>query len=537
MLTHAISTLLLAQITQVTIHTQADLDAVRNNLDGDYVLHTHDVQLSGDWTPIGTTAAPFTGTFDGNGQAVTGLHAVGTGQVGLFGVTDGAVITDLTVVGHAEGAIEVGLVAGKTTATTLAGVHAEGTVVGYNEIPDGCLGRWVGGLVGHLDLGSIVRGCTVQAEVDASSRAGIAFGVIHSSYVRDTHVLGGAVYGGPGSLPCFDEGEVYRTRVGGFAGYITSYNEAEFPEYTGDTWVINCSVLAEDVHNSGVYQGGFVGWVGPDTVVMGCTSQVDEVRGTLYRTGGFMGQAIGRQDITGPFGEFPLISQCSAQGSVWAQYAWLGGFAGSMHLANVERCWADTVVSTGVATQMGGFSGGVDWLSQVSDCYALGTVGLDLGGEGTFATGGFCSNLNSNADMTRCYAATEIIVEPGDQILGGLVGYITSSISHVTDSYWDVDITGMDDCTDPEGSWAPENCGAVGLSTVDMYAADWPAFDWENVWMHTAEYPVLRAYCDYELSGDRTVGISDMLAMLGSWGLPYDGVDLVNLLLSWGDCL
>ena len=57
---------------------------------------------SGSWTPIGTSAANFKGTFDGQGHSIRGLYVdmqklKGSSYVGLFGVASDAVICDLTI--------------------------------------------------------------------------------------------------------------------------------------------------------------------------------------------------------------------------------------------------------------------------------------------------------------------------------------------------------------------------------------------------------------------------------------------------------
>ena len=57
------------------IYTAEDLNSVRNNLSGKYIL-MNDINLSswGEWTPIGTDRAPFTGVFDGNGWSITDMN-------------------------------------------------------------------------------------------------------------------------------------------------------------------------------------------------------------------------------------------------------------------------------------------------------------------------------------------------------------------------------------------------------------------------------------------------------------------------------
>ena len=49
---------------QTQITDEAGLKAIANDLNGNYVLAA-DITLTGQWTPLGTEASPFTGTFDG----------------------------------------------------------------------------------------------------------------------------------------------------------------------------------------------------------------------------------------------------------------------------------------------------------------------------------------------------------------------------------------------------------------------------------------------------------------------------------------
>lgn len=87
--------------TEIKISTEAQLKAIANNLSGTYVLE-NDITLSGDeWTPIGTSDHPFTGTLDGNGKTINGL-TVGNGadndsnnDKAFFGFTNGATVKTL----------------------------------------------------------------------------------------------------------------------------------------------------------------------------------------------------------------------------------------------------------------------------------------------------------------------------------------------------------------------------------------------------------------------------------------------------------
>ena len=57
---------------QTQITNEAELRAMATNPTGEYVL-ANDIVLTGEWTPVGTETAPFTGKFDGAGHAVKGL--------------------------------------------------------------------------------------------------------------------------------------------------------------------------------------------------------------------------------------------------------------------------------------------------------------------------------------------------------------------------------------------------------------------------------------------------------------------------------
>ena len=57
---------------QTQITNEAELRSMATNPSGEYVL-ANDIVLTGEWTPVGTEAAPFTGKFDGAGHAVKGL--------------------------------------------------------------------------------------------------------------------------------------------------------------------------------------------------------------------------------------------------------------------------------------------------------------------------------------------------------------------------------------------------------------------------------------------------------------------------------
>ena len=86
---------------QTEINDEAGLKAIAKDLNGHYVL-AQNITLSDDeWTPIGTSDHPFTGTLDGRGFTIIGL-TVGDGAKDnsnnnktFFGFTKGATVQNI----------------------------------------------------------------------------------------------------------------------------------------------------------------------------------------------------------------------------------------------------------------------------------------------------------------------------------------------------------------------------------------------------------------------------------------------------------
>ncbi|MBR3917722.1 MAG: hypothetical protein IKJ59_03180 [Clostridia bacterium] len=90
------------------IKNAVQLDQVRNNLSGSYILGANiDLSSISNWTPIGTESNPFTGTFNGNGYVVSNVVinvslnentlTEGSAYMGFFGYTNGATIVNLGI--------------------------------------------------------------------------------------------------------------------------------------------------------------------------------------------------------------------------------------------------------------------------------------------------------------------------------------------------------------------------------------------------------------------------------------------------------
>lgn len=88
----------------IGIYTAEDLDNVRNNLSGKYILMNNiDLSSYENWSPIGTSETPFTGELDGNGYVLKNLifndkfSNAKDIDSGLFGYAKGAILSDVLI--------------------------------------------------------------------------------------------------------------------------------------------------------------------------------------------------------------------------------------------------------------------------------------------------------------------------------------------------------------------------------------------------------------------------------------------------------
>jgi uncharacterized repeat protein (TIGR02543 family) len=239
----------------ISVGELAAINASSANLAKHYRL-MENINLSGyssgtGWTPIGTSATPFTGIFDGNNKTISGLTINDplNDYVGLFGYISGAEITDLTVVLADAG------ITGKTYAGGIAG-YASGSVANPARIENshiqtsgtgsitvsGSSDARVGGVVGYASYITI-RECSNAAAINSSSAAG---GIVGSVSI-DTGIYNsrntGAVTATAG------------TSINAYAGGIAGYAYSAF--ITGSH---NNGAISATGGGSDVYAGGITGY-------------------------------------------------------------------------------------------------------------------------------------------------------------------------------------------------------------------------------------------------------------------------------------
>lgn len=190
----------------VEIRDWRDLDAVRNNLGGQFLLMNDlDSTTAGytelasptanggkGWQPIGIWPNPFIGSFDGQGFEITNLFIDREGEdnVGLFSFVDtGATIMGVALVNATvTGELYVGGLVGHNHDGSLSNCHSTGSVAGHTH---------VGGLVG--ESGGTVSNSYSDASVSGSYEVGGLIGQNHATVSRSYstgRVIGDEYVGG-----------------------------------------------------------------------------------------------------------------------------------------------------------------------------------------------------------------------------------------------------------------------------------------------------------------------------------------------------
>ena len=250
---------------------------------GSYFLQTADISLTGctTWNEIGNGGTQFTGSYSAakpapatGSWAVSGFPAnpaLDTDPYGMFGVVDGATISDLTIGGGmtslgtgALGAV-VGEARGASTPTVLRDVAVIGDVVGTAAAA-------VGGLVGTgpRDASLQLRSVSVTGDVTG----------------KDT--VGGAYGGGPRVDLALDDvtvvGDVegFSSEIGGLVGRTTGDLAISDSTFTGSV-----TATRDDSRNYAI--GGIAGYA------FGRVEMIDVVvdGGSITARGAEIGGAVG----------------------------------------------------------------------------------------------------------------------------------------------------------------------------------------------------------------------------------------------------
>jgi uncharacterized repeat protein (TIGR02543 family) len=181
------------------IASAADLDKVRYDLDAHYRVDANidllvaPFDTTPGWIPIGTSAAPFTGTFDGGYPAavISNLFidtpAPDADGTGLFGK-----VSNATISGVALENVNIQTPVGRRVGA-LIGIAA-GTTIVENSYVTGTLNvdTWSGGLIGNMNDTSVLRRSFADVSITGNDYTGGLVGQLKNggATVEDSYAIG-----------------------------------------------------------------------------------------------------------------------------------------------------------------------------------------------------------------------------------------------------------------------------------------------------------------------------------------------------------
>ena len=188
-----------------TISTPDDLDKLRYDMTGDYVL-ANDIDMTGrNFVPFGivnnTTAGKFTGTFDGQGHTIKGLKydVSDKGEVGLFSQTENATIKNLIIEdAYFKGNANVGGIVGQMYRTTITDCAVLNSYIEGRDHVGAIAGEIAQTKVGDSYEGGTITNCFSDARIKTREyQAGGMLGTIHCGTV-EKNLFTGTVEGREG---------------------------------------------------------------------------------------------------------------------------------------------------------------------------------------------------------------------------------------------------------------------------------------------------------------------------------------------------
>ena len=161
-----------------------------------------DVDLSGGWSPVGSTAAPYYGIFDGNNKVISNLTLddASAKKIGLFGSIKNSTIKNLSIVGATvSGSENVGILSGESLGNLIvenvniddtSSVSATKKCAAFVAFINNAQG-WQNGIGGSTRFVNCINAADVSV---VSDRAGAFIGCIYAWDNEDAFAAGHIYY-------------------------------------------------------------------------------------------------------------------------------------------------------------------------------------------------------------------------------------------------------------------------------------------------------------------------------------------------------
>ena len=289
-----------------TISTPEDLDKLRYDMTGDYVL-ANDIDMTGrSFVPFGivnnTSVSKFTGTFDGKGHTIKGLKydVSDKGEVGLFSQTDNATIKNLIIEGayfrgnsnvggivgrmyrtnitdcavlnsYIEGRDHVGAIAGEIAQTQVDGNYEGGTITNcFSDARIKTREFQAGGMLGTIHCGTVEKNLftgTVEGREGDNANGMVslvdkndAASLIQYNVVAAAHIYGkiGRVVSN-NRLGSTDKGKVTKNYVSANTWVGTKAENATMAKYTNPNDYNGADIPVNELRTQQFYTN-ILGW-------------------------------------------------------------------------------------------------------------------------------------------------------------------------------------------------------------------------------------------------------------------------------------
>lgn len=406
----------------VGVYTKLDLDAIRNNLSGNYIL-MNDIEFSDEdflgngqfynngngWASIGNSETPFTGVFDGNGYCVHGLEisssVTDSPYIGLFGYNKGSIKNIITVSGqiditHASNTAYVGMVVGYSEGAiknckSVGTISVESTILRATyETPYSYVGGITGFSTGTLSI--CENACNIQA---TPSVIGYAEAVAYLGGVAgstNTGTVSKCINSGAITLtPTLDANTGITVYAGGILGQ--SNGNTSGCDNTGSVIIeeFKASSTSSVAIKAKFYVAGIIGY-STGTITGSNNAGTIRARGVYAYSGGVAGCNTG------------TLSQCSNVGHILA-----------------------ITTSTDSGAYSYGYSGGIAGYSTgtTSESYNTGFIEVSEAGASEAAYSGGIVSYQNGGTIINCYNAGYVPDKTYYGDTGGIAGHSTGSIS------------------------------------------------------------------------------------------------------------